>query len=77
MPPTPRPLQRQTLRRTLEAAEKKRKDVLTLTAAFDAHFKEAWEFSPMDQKELLALQRHSRTRRNPFESYLIVRFSHK
>ena len=77
MPTTPRSLQRQTLRRTLETVEKKRKDVLTLTAAFDAHFKEGWEFAAMGQKELLALQEHARTRRNPFESYLIVRFSQK
>lgn len=74
---TPRPLQRQAIRRTLEAAEKKRKDILTLTGAFDSHFKEAWEFPAMGQKELLALQAQARTRRQPFESYFIVRFSQK
>ena len=73
MPTTPRSLQRQPIRRTLEAAEKKQKDILTLTAAFDRHFKEAWAFAGMDQKELLALQEHARTRRQPFETYYVVR----
>ena len=73
MPATPRPLPRQSIRRTLETVEKKHKDILTLTAAFDKHLKDAWDLSAMDQKELLALQEHARTRRVSSESYYIVR----
>ena len=73
MTTTPRPQQRQTIRRSLEAVAKKQKDVLTLTAAFDRHFKDAWTFAELDQKELLALHDHARTRRQPFESYYVVR----
>ena len=73
MTTTPRPQQRQTIRRSLEALTKKQKDVLTLSAAFDRHLKDAWTFAELDQKELLALQEHARTRRQPFESYYVVR----
>ena len=73
MPNTPRPLPRQPIRRTLEAVEKKHKDILTPTAAFDKHLKDIWDFSAMDQKQLLALQEHARTRRVSSDSYFIVR----
>jgi hypothetical protein len=72
MTTTPRPLQRPSIRRSLEAAEKKQKDILTLTGAFDKHLKEAWDFTSMGQKELLVLHdlagKHSRTG----ESYLLI-----
>lgn len=73
MTPTPRPLPRQTIRRSLESLAKKQKDVFTLTAAFDKHLKDAWAFAELDQKELLAIQEQARTRRQPFESYYVVR----
>jgi hypothetical protein len=75
MTQTPRPLPRQPIRRSLEALTKKPKDILTLTGAFDAHLKDAWEFAPLGQKELLALQEHARTRRQPWETYYVVRVS--
>ena len=75
MTTTPRPLQRQPLRRSLEAAEKKRKDILTLTGAFDTHLKEAWDFTSIGQKELLVLHDLAGKRSRSGESYLIIRIT--
>lgn len=77
MPNTRRPLPRQPIRRTLEAVEKKHKDILTLTAAFDKHLKDAWDFSAMDQKDLLALQEYARIRRVSSESYYVIRVANR
>lgn len=70
---TSRPIQRQAIRRSLEALAKKQKDILTLIGAFDTHLKDAWAFTDLGQKELPDLQAHARDKRLPFESYYIVR----
>ena len=71
---TPRPIQRQAIRRTLEGVEKKQKDVMTVTDAFD-DFKEAWDVTGMGQKDLLALHESARKKPRSGGSYFLLRIN--
>ena len=69
---SPRPIQRQTLRKAVEQLERKSNEVLTVTNAFDDFVEAAWNVGDMGSKDLLALHEAIKKKSKSTGSYFLV-----
>ena len=69
---TPRPVQRQTLRKAVEQLERKSNEVMTVTNAFDDFVESAWNVGQMGSKDLLALHETIKKKPTSAGSYFLL-----